>query len=167
MMRVESATARPSGRFRIGRLPWRVLHQARGKYVAFNQAIDLMRSGLSEAVGDTPLMQLQKLQNSLGDAQENIGLLVSSTRTWQAVLKAITGGVEDFSDKIEEHTHHPADSSGSSCYNCHMPHTSYALFSAMRSHRVDRAQRDVHDGRPRLPPTRESGMISRSLCPDV
>jgi predicted CXXCH cytochrome family protein len=41
-----------------------------------------------------------------------------------------------FTDKIEEHTHHPAQSSGSRCYNCHMPYTSYALMTALRSHRV-------------------------------
>ena len=46
----------------------------------------------------------------------------------------------DFKDRIEEHTHHRPDSSGSRCYNCHMPHTSYALFKAIRSHRVDSPQ---------------------------
>ena len=44
---------------------------------------------------------------------------------------------ESFADDIEAHTHHPAESSGSRCYNCHMPNTTYALFTAMRSHRVD------------------------------
>ena len=37
---------------------------------------------------------------------------------------------------IAAHTHHATDSAGSRCYNCHMPHTTYALFTAMRSHRV-------------------------------
>jgi predicted CXXCH cytochrome family protein len=36
-----------------------------------------------------------------------------------------------------EHTHHPAGSSGSSCVECHMPFTTYALFKAIRSHRID------------------------------
>ncbi len=40
-------------------------------------------------------------------------------------------------DNIAKHTHHPAKSAGSLCYNCHMPNTSYALFTAMRSHRID------------------------------
>ncbi len=44
---------------------------------------------------------------------------------------------KSFIDNIEEHTHHPVNSSGSRCYNCHMPNTSYALFTAMRSHRID------------------------------
>ncbi|MBB76815.1 MAG: hypothetical protein CMJ75_20105 [Planctomycetaceae bacterium] len=51
----------------------------------------------------------------------------------QACLQCHQG----FAEAIEEHTHHPAQSSGSQCYNCHMPHTSYALLTAMRSHRID------------------------------
>lgn len=38
---------------------------------------------------------------------------------------------------LTEHTHHAADSSGSSCYNCHMPHTNFGLQRAMRSHQID------------------------------
>ncbi|MDB6169914.1 MAG: c-type cytochrome precursor [Verrucomicrobia bacterium] len=34
------------------------------------------------------------------------------------------------------HTHHAADSSGSSCYNCHMPHTTYGLLRSIRSHQI-------------------------------
>ncbi|MEZ6040420.1 MAG: ammonia-forming cytochrome c nitrite reductase subunit c552 [Planctomycetaceae bacterium] len=37
---------------------------------------------------------------------------------------------------IQQHTHHAPASAGSNCLNCHMPHTSYALFGAIRSHRV-------------------------------
>ena len=43
----------------------------------------------------------------------------------------------NYQDNIAGHTHHVAGSSGSRCYNCHMPHSTYALFTAMRSHRVD------------------------------
>ena len=43
-------------------------------------------------------------------------------------------------DKIGEdiagHTHHLAGSTGSTCQNCHMPHTSFALLTAIRSHRI-------------------------------
>lgn len=39
--------------------------------------------------------------------------------------------------RLTEHTGHALRSSGSRCYNCHMPYTSYALFKAIRSHRVD------------------------------
>jgi predicted CXXCH cytochrome family protein len=55
-----------------------------------------------------------------------------------------------FRDNLQAHTHHAADSSGSHCYNCHMPNTSYALSTAMRSHRIDSpdAQRSADTGRP-------------------
>ena len=39
--------------------------------------------------------------------------------------------------QLTAHTHHPAASSGSLCYNCHMPHTTYGLLKAIRSHQVD------------------------------
>lgn len=41
-------------------------------------------------------------------------------------------------DKYETqtHTHHAADSSGSSCLNCHMPFTNYGLLKAVRTHRI-------------------------------
>ena len=46
---------------------------------------------------------------------------------------------QEFSNEgqLVKHTHHPADSSGSSCYNCHMPHTTLGLMKAMRSHTID------------------------------
>jgi hypothetical protein len=34
------------------------------------------------------------------------------------------------------HSHHRADSSGSSCYNCHMPYTTYGLLNTIRSHQI-------------------------------
>ena len=40
-------------------------------------------------------------------------------------------------ERLEQHTHHRAGSSGSLCYNCHMPHTTYGLLKALRSHWVD------------------------------
>lgn len=42
-----------------------------------------------------------------------------------------------FRDEVTAHTHHAADSAGSSCVNCHMPHTTYALFGAIRTHKID------------------------------
>ncbi|MBT4864533.1 MAG: hypothetical protein HON53_05340 [Planctomycetaceae bacterium] len=56
----------------------------------------------------------------------------------------------DFADRLSEHTHHKAGSSGSLCYNCHMPHTTYALFKGIRSHRIDspNSQTFVKSGRP-------------------
>jgi hypothetical protein len=45
---------------------------------------------------------------------------------------------QEYRKTLAEHTHHPADSSGSVCYNCHMPHTTYGLLRAVRSHQIDR-----------------------------
>ena len=55
-----------------------------------------------------------------------------------------------YRERIQQHTHHPANSDGSRCYNCHMPHTTYALFKAIRSHRVDSPSvaTSVRTGRP-------------------
>ncbi|MCH2170914.1 ammonia-forming cytochrome c nitrite reductase subunit c552 [Myxococcota bacterium] len=39
-------------------------------------------------------------------------------------------------ERLVQHTHHPADSAGSLCYNCHMPHTAWGLQKATRSHQV-------------------------------
>ena len=48
------------------------------------------------------------------------------------------------------HTHHAAESEGSRCMNCHMPHTTYGLFKAIRSHRIDSPSANVQaeTGRP-------------------
>ncbi|MGD2108426.1 MAG: multiheme c-type cytochrome [Phycisphaerae bacterium] len=34
------------------------------------------------------------------------------------------------------HSHHAADSTGTTCYNCHMPYTTWGLLGAIRSHTV-------------------------------
>ncbi|MFB3065917.1 MAG: multiheme c-type cytochrome [Planctomycetota bacterium] len=61
-----------------------------------------------------------------------------------------------FRGRVEEHTHHPAASSGSRCYNCHMPYTTYGLFKAIRAHKVG------------SPSVRESAVVHRpnacNLC---
>lgn len=41
-----------------------------------------------------------------------------------------------FEANLPAHTHHAADSPGSSCYNCHMPRTIYGLLKASRSHTI-------------------------------
>jgi hypothetical protein len=48
-------------------------------------------------------------------------------------------------DKAPEHAHHAPGSAGAACVACHMPKTSYALLSAVRSHRIGspRADPDV------------------------
>ena len=56
----------------------------------------------------------------------------------------------DMSARLAAHTHHPADSSGSRCYNCHMPRTTFGLLRAMRSHQVSSpsVQESITYGRP-------------------
>lgn len=53
-------------------------------------------------------------------------------------------------EQLTRHTHHAADSSGSTCYNCHMPHTSYGILKAMRSHQISSptVQESLATGRP-------------------
>ncbi len=40
-------------------------------------------------------------------------------------------------ESTAEHSHHASGSPGARCVACHMPKTSYALFSAVRSHRIE------------------------------
>jgi predicted CXXCH cytochrome family protein len=42
----------------------------------------------------------------------------------------------EFRQRLADHTHHAADSSGSLCYNCHMPYQVYSLLTTHRSHRI-------------------------------
>jgi hypothetical protein len=55
-----------------------------------------------------------------------------------------------YQTNLAAHTHHTADSSGSSCYNCHMPHTSFGLLRAIRSHQITSptARESLELGRP-------------------
>jgi hypothetical protein len=50
----------------------------------------------------------------------------------------------------DQHTHHRADSAGSSCYNCHMPYTTYGLLKTIRSHQISNpsVQASLETGRP-------------------
>lgn len=52
--------------------------------------------------------------------------------------------------RIEEHTRHKTGSTGSACQSCHMPYTTYGLFTAIRSHRIDNpsAAVSLRTGRP-------------------
>lgn len=40
-------------------------------------------------------------------------------------------------EALSAHSHHPAGSTGSRCYNCHMPYTTWGLLRGIRSHTVD------------------------------
>lgn len=59
--------------------------------------------------------------------------LIPEARADRACLQCHEG----YAGRIENHTHHEAESSGSRCYNCHAPHTTYGLFKAIRSHSFD------------------------------
>lgn len=52
--------------------------------------------------------------------------------------------------ELVAHTHHPADSAGSQCYNCHMPNTDYGLLKVSRSHQVSSptSRETLEAGRP-------------------
>ena len=52
--------------------------------------------------------------------------------------------------QLEAHTHHPASSSGSHCFNCHMPYTTFGLLKAIRSHAIvsPDVQSSLDTGRP-------------------
>lgn len=56
----------------------------------------------------------------------------------------------DLRANLTAHTHHPAASEGSRCYNCHMANTTYGLLKATRSHfiEVPRTATTVATGRP-------------------
>jgi len=75
--------------------------------------------------------------------------LKSSMRTNQACLQCHQEGFGS-EEQLTDHTHHPAGSSGSLCYNCHMPYTTYGLQKAIRSHQVDSptVQASLQTGRP-------------------
>jgi len=57
---------------------------------------------------------------------------------------------ESFETRIEAHTNHATESSGSRCQNCHMPYTSYGLLKAIRQHEIDSptVAATVETGRP-------------------
>ncbi len=53
-------------------------------------------------------------------------------------------------ERLQEHTHHATDSSGSLCYNCHMPFQAYSLLKRVRSHRISTpsAEETAKSGKP-------------------
>jgi predicted CXXCH cytochrome family protein len=60
--------------------------------------------------------------------------LIAATSVDSACIKCHQE--DKYQSAIATHTHHPANSPGSSCVNCHMPHTTYALLSAIRTHLI-------------------------------
>lgn len=79
-------------------------------------------------------LSCHQLHGGSRDAQLREGALTNG---------ACTGCHSGPAAALREHTHHAADSSGSSCVNCHMPYTSYALLGGVRSHRITRPAVDA------------------------
>jgi hypothetical protein len=63
---------------------------------------------------------------------------------------SVESGFSRTLQRIEDHTQHRADSTGSSCYNCHMPYTTYGLLKTIRSHQISNpsVQASLETGRP-------------------
>ncbi|MEX0715013.1 MAG: cytochrome c3 family protein [Planctomycetaceae bacterium] len=72
--------------------------------------------------------------HSMHDADPKQQIIPEMTGN-RACIQCHTEYADD--DVLAAHTHHSPGSAGSNCYDCHMPHTSYALYSATRSHRID------------------------------
>jgi predicted CXXCH cytochrome family protein len=71
--------------------------------------------------------------HSLHQYASRTNQLIAGMESNQACLQCH----KSYGEKLEQHTHHKAGSSGSLCYNCHMPHTSYGLLKAIRSHQIN------------------------------
>jgi hypothetical protein len=67
-----------------------------------------------------------------------------------AASRSCLGCHDELVGDVPRHTRHVPGSSGSECMNCHMPRTTYGLFSATRSHRIDSpsVRTSVESGRP-------------------
>ena len=66
------------------------------------------------------------------DTWRRTGQLKPAMDTNQACLQCHTA----LKANLTAHTHHAAESPGSTCYNCHMPHSIYGLLKATRSHTI-------------------------------
>jgi hypothetical protein len=99
---------------------------------------------------DSPCFQRGEMTclscHSMHDYQDRADQLGRGMHGNEACLQCHT----DFRDRIEQHTHHPASSAGSQCYNCHMPHTTYGLLKGIRTHRIEspRVGTTLATGRP-------------------
>lgn len=86
--------------------------------------------------------------HSMHDYKEPKNLLAATLKGNQSCTQC--HHESEFTETLQQHTHHLAASQGSRCINCHMPHTSYALLKAIRSHRIDEpnAETSSRTGRP-------------------
>lgn len=78
-------------------------------------------------------------------ADDQLGDGMASNRACTQCHEAYRGEAS-----LAAHTHHPAGSSGSLCYNCHMPYSSYGLQRAIRAHQINSPEvaANLETGRP-------------------
>lgn len=69
---------------------------------AYEKALGQLRTGLSEAVTETPFGRLQQLNNLWGDLKERIGEVVVSTGLFNTIIKSLTGGVGNFGSFLKD-----------------------------------------------------------------
>ena len=79
--------------------------------------------------GELSCLSCHSMHNSEPDDQ-----LAEKMRSNEACLQCHDEYREP--ERLQQHTHHAPESSGSQCYNCHMPYTNYGLFKATRSHAI-------------------------------
>ncbi len=111
--------------------------QAKFEHTFWNDGTCRVGGDEFNALAASPCYQRGELSclscHSLHESDPN-DLLADGMRTNEACLQC--HDAPRFREDLAQHTHHAPQSSGSLCYNCHMPHTSYALMTAMRSHRI-------------------------------
>ncbi|MGL4512353.1 MAG: cytochrome c3 family protein [Lacipirellulaceae bacterium] len=100
-----------------------------GSILAGGREFTAMSDSACYLRGEMSCLSCHSMHNSDPDAQLTRGLADQSMCT-QCHKQP------QYTSNVAEHTHHAAASSGSDCLNCHMPHNSYALFAAVRSHRI-------------------------------
>jgi hypothetical protein len=72
-----------------------------------------------------------------GDPRGQIAPAAEGARACTQCHSALPGNASSLLLSGSAHAHHAQGSPGSDCVACHMPKTSYALLSAVRSHRID------------------------------
>jgi hypothetical protein len=88
--------------------------------------------------GEMSCLSCHQMHQKNSDARPRAAWAASQLKVGMDGNRACTQCHDRFNDadKVTQHTHHAAGSSGSQCYNCHMPHTTYGLLKATRSHQV-------------------------------
>lgn len=78
-----------------------VVDKTKPRLEELQKAVKAMRSGLSEAIGSLPTSGFTQLTNAFGDLSESLGIIITSTATFQSILKGVKGLVNDFNAAIQ------------------------------------------------------------------